>query len=110
MVAALLLSSACGDDSGAVVEDGDADGTGLTAEEVAFCDEWTAAMTSGDEAAFDVALADSPPDLEQAAEIVLGANAEESASPEVAAAADEILNWIELHCFGGDAAGVERES
>jgi hypothetical protein len=109
-VAALLLSSACGDDGSAVAADDDAAGTGLTAEEVAFCDEWTAAMTSGDEAVFDAALADSPPDLEQAAGLVLGADAEESASPEVAAAADEILNWIELHCFGGDAAVVEHTS
>lgn len=107
-VAALLVSSACGDDGGADVADDNAAGTGLTAEEVAFCDEWTAAMTSGDEAAFDAALADSPPDLAQAAGIVLGADAEESASPEVAAAADEILNWTELHCIGGDAAGGER--
>jgi hypothetical protein len=103
-VAALLLSSACGDDGGGAVADNGAAGTALTAEEVAFCDEWAAAMTSGDEAAFDAALADSPPDLEQAAGIVLGADAEESASPEVAAAAEEILNWIELHCLGGDAA------
>jgi hypothetical protein len=97
-VAALLLSSACGDDGGATVADDAPAGTGLTAEEVAFCDEWTAAMTSGDEAAFDAALADPPPDLEQVADIVLGADVEESASPEVAAAADEILDWIDLHC------------
>ena len=49
-----------------------------------------------------------PPISSKRPSIVLGADAEESASPEVAAAADEILNWIELHCFGGDAAGLSE--
>jgi hypothetical protein len=63
VLAATFAACGGGDDGGTTAATGDSDAA-------AFCEAWNAAMTSGDDSAFDEVLADAPAEIAEEARIV----------------------------------------